>query len=340
MSEINVQPQNFNRIKSLLKFVANNKLYIVTILVSFMLGFLVSKIIRTGLFVKGGVEVFNCLIIILVIAALIYSIAYKFIINIEMRQYKYLAISFDLLVFIYYYRENYDTIMQSIKKTPEWIPKTTFVFILYFLIFILLNLAILALVFNKIKGFKISNQSFEVEFDNKAIISELKDITKLIDKVSNSSVTMYDSAEQLIQNYFGVINESSSYTTDNFNEFYTDAIEMLFTEAGIDVDVRLIFKTENNQNSTLSCDDEVFNLINEYKECIIVKNNIFDKVKKGNIIGIGELILIPICLDSIEKDVYTVIKFRNKDDYMLYFGNVVYTLIKYYEKTIIRLAID
>ena len=96
MSEINVQPQNFNRIKSLLKFVANNKLYIVTILVSFMLGFLVSKIIRTGLFVKGGVEVFNCLIIILVIAALIYSIAYKFIINIEMRQYKYLAISFDL----------------------------------------------------------------------------------------------------------------------------------------------------------------------------------------------------------------------------------------------------
>ena len=89
MSEINVQPQNFNRIKSLLKFVANNKLYIVTILVSFMLGFLVSKIIRTGLFVKGGVEVFNCLIIILVIAALIYSIAYKFIINIEILDLKY-----------------------------------------------------------------------------------------------------------------------------------------------------------------------------------------------------------------------------------------------------------
>lgn len=104
----------------------------------------------------------------------------------------------------------------------------------------------------------------------------------------------------------------------------------LFSKAQINVNVRII-----SQN-----DDELYTIINETDSSIIVKANTFDKVNGEHIVRLEKNIYVPIALNSIENNSIIIVEFDDEDNCITYFGNIIYSLIKYSEKTITNLIND
>lgn len=55
---------------------------------------------------------------------------------------------------------------------------------------------------------------------------------------------------------------------------------------------------------------------------------------------LSKYIFVPITLNSIENNSIIIIEFNHEDNCITYFGNIIYSLIKYSEKTIINLIDD
>ncbi|WP_310939853.1 hypothetical protein [Clostridium sp. SHJSY1] len=235
-------------------------------------------------------------------------------------------------MFIYFYRANYENIIGSIEKTPSWISKTTFVFLMYFSIFLVINIIVIGIVSRSIKMLKISTNSVEVQFEDKIkIIEGLNDISSLTSSITVSNAKLIDAMDNIVRAKFYDIDLSKEYDIDIFFDFYSEIVTTLFSETMENVNARVICNDEEN---------ELKSIVDEVDCSIIVKANTLDKIISGHIVRLSNYLFVPVSMELIETNAIVIVSFDKEENCITYFGNIIYALIKYTDTVITNVLSD
>ncbi|MGL4572677.1 MAG: hypothetical protein ACRCVJ_16610, partial [Clostridium sp.] len=236
-----------NKTRTFLDFLIRRKrsliVFIVVNIIVFLIGCNCSIFLKNGIYINSGTEIITMVFIIFSIISIIYFVFYDYL---KKHSYyilraKYIFVSADFAVFLYYYNTNEQYIIDSIEKSPSFIPKSTFAFILYFGIFIILNLVIITILTNSVKKLSISKNNLEVEFE-KDIVSGLTYITDTLNIVYENNVNMYQNLDEIVSSTFSDITIRSEVDINIFFEFYKGIIYYLFENTGVCVNVRIEYR--------------------------------------------------------------------------------------------------
>lgn len=320
LEKIRIFMDFFNRKKrSLIIFVVIN-------IIVFILGFNCNIFINKGVYINSREEILVKIWIVFFIISTIYLLFYDYLKKWShyIIRAKYVFISADFALFLYYYNLNEEYILASIEKGPSFMPKSTFAFILYFIIFVIFNILIITILTRSVKSFSISKNTLEVEFE-KNIVKGLTYITDTLNYVYANNVALYQNLDEIIEITFEDVTIRSEVDINVFFDFYKEIINYLFEDTGVCVNIRIEYK--NNFEG-------LKNIINDIDTSALSKTNIFEDIIHDKIVQFERYIFIPVSMKLIETNVVIILNFNNIDETLSSLGNIVFSLSLYAENSI------
>lgn len=267
----------------------------------------------------GGLKLANVMLMIFVIFSLLYYSLYDYIQSKDpvFKRSRFIVMSVSLGLFFYYYNANYHFIISSISYSPGWLPKTTFVFLLYLAIYCLVHIFAFLLLTRSINKFKIGPKSIELELE-KRLADDVFHITKKTNSLIENQLDIYQNDTTISEAYFRNFNLLEEVDANLIYNFYIQLISACFHDSNIHINIRII-----------DFDDETSlrNIIDTLSCSYLLKLNGYDDVVSKNITRLENYIFVPFKDRITDSNAIGIIEFDNKDECLTSYGNIISSII-------------